>query len=93
MVPPSPLLKLCCLHYDYVSSVATPAPLDCGQPVLSPNVSVVSTTGTTEGDTVTLQCEDGLFPVIPVMITCNSAGVWSPNPAELVCTTRPGMYG
>ncbi len=61
--------------------------------MLSPNVSVVSTTGTTEGDTVTLQCEDGLFPVIPVMITCNSAGVWSPNPAELVCTTRPGMYG
>ncbi len=30
--------------------------LDCGQPVLYPNVSVVSTTGTTEGDTVTLQC-------------------------------------
>ncbi len=92
MVPPSPLLKLCCLHYDYLSSVATQAPLDCGQPVLSPNVSVVSTTGTTEGDTVTLQCEDGLFPVIPVMITCNSAGVCSPNPAELVCTARPGMY-
>ncbi len=59
--------------------------LDCGQPVLSPNVSVVSTTGITEGDTVTLQCEDGLFPVLPVMITCNSAGVWSPNPTELVC--------
>ncbi len=68
------------------SSTTTPAPLDCGQPVLSPNVSVVSTTGTTEGDTVTLQCE----PVIPVMITCNSAGVWSHNPAGLVCTTRPG---
>ncbi len=75
-----------------MSSIATPAPLDCGQPEVSPNVSVVSTTGTTEGDTVTLQCEDGLFPVIPVLITCNSAGVWSPNPAELVCTTRPGMY-
>ncbi len=60
--------------------------------MLSPNVSVVSTTRTTEGDTVTLQCEDGLFPVISVMITCNSAGVWSSNPAELVCTTRPGMY-
>ena len=54
--------------------------LDCGQPVLSPNVSAVSTTGTTEGDTVTLQCEDGLFPEIPVLFTCNSAGVWSPNP-------------
>ncbi len=35
--------------------------------MLSPNVSVVSTTGTTEGDTVTLQCEDGLFPVMPAM--------------------------
>ncbi len=56
--------------------------------MLSPNVSVVSTTGTTEGDTVTLQCEDGLFPVIPVMITCNSAGMWSPNPAELVCSIK-----
>ncbi len=59
--------------------------------MLSPNVSVISTTGTTEGDTVTLQCRDGLFPVIPVMITCNSAGVWSPDPAELVCTIMPGI--
>ena len=59
--------------------------------MLSSNVSVVSTTGTTEGDTVTLQCEDGLFPVIPVMITCSSAGVWRPNPAELVCSVSPGM--
>ncbi len=55
--------------------------------MLSPNVSVIAdTSGTTEGDTVTLKCEDGLFPVMPVMITCNSAGVWSPNPADLVCT-------
>ncbi len=65
--------------------------IDCGQPVLSPNVSVVATTGTTEGDAVTLQCEDGLFPVIPVMITCNSAGVWSPNPAEFVCSVLSGI--
>ncbi len=49
--------------------------------MLSPNVSVVSTTGTTEGDTVTLQCEDGLS----LVIFCNHSGVWSPNPAELVC--------
>ena len=59
--------------------------------MVSPNVSVVSTTGTTEGDTVTLQCEDGLFPIILVMITCNSAGVWSPDPAELVCFSIQGM--
>ncbi len=71
--------------------IAPPAPLNCGQPVLSPNVSVVSTTGTTEGDTVTLLCGDGLFPVISVMITCNSAGVWSPNPAELVCSAMTGI--
>ncbi len=51
--------------------------LDCSQPMLSPNVMMVSTTGTTEGDTVTLQCEDGLFPEIPTMMMCNSAGVWS----------------
>ncbi len=75
--------------YLIIASV-TPSPLDCGQPVLSPNVSVVSITGATEGDTVTLQCEDGLFPVIPVMITCNSAGVWSPNPTEFVCTVISG---
>ncbi len=66
--------------------------LDCGQPVLSPNVSVVSTTGTTEGDTVTSQCEDGLFPEIPVTIACNSAGVWRPDPAEFVCTFLSGKY-
>ncbi len=61
--------------------------------MLSPNVSVIANTiGTTEGDTVTLQCEDGLFPVIPVMITCNSADVWSPNPTDLVCKVISGMY-
>ncbi len=81
VIPPSLFelyifIMIMCLLYPWT--------LDCSQPVLSPNVSVVSTTGTTKGDTVTLQCEDGLFPVIPVMITCNSAGVWSPNPAELV---------
>ncbi len=59
--------------------------------MLSSNVIVISTTGTTEGDTVILQCEDGLFPVIPVMITCSSAGVWSPDPAELVCSVMPGI--
>ncbi len=87
------------LHYLQVSEViiillsviATPTPLDCGQPVLSPNVSVVSTTGTAVGDMVTLQCEDGLFPVIPVLIACNSAGVWSPNSAELVCFSIQGI--
>ncbi len=60
--------------------------------MLSPNVSVISTTGTNEGDTVTLQCEDGLFPVIPVMITCNSAGVWSPKPDEFFCKVISGKY-
>ena len=67
-----------------------PIAIDCGQPVLSPNVSVVSDNGTTEGGTVTLQCEHGLFPVIPITITCNSAGVWSTNPAEFVCTIFSG---
>ncbi len=59
--------------------------------MLSPNVSVVSTTGTTEGDTVTLQCEDGLFPMESITITCDSAGVWSPNPAEFVCSVLSGI--
>ncbi len=34
--------------------------IGCSQPALSPRVSVIANTGTTEGDTVTLQCEDGL---------------------------------
>ncbi len=51
----------------------------CGQPTVPPNVSVVSTT---EGDTVTLQCDN-------VVITCNNSGEWNPDPAELVCNTMP----
>ncbi len=65
-------------------------PIDCGQPVLSPNVSVVSITGTTEGDTVTLQCEDALFLALTLIISCQRSGVWSPDPAELVCISLPG---
>ncbi len=60
--------------------------------MLSPNVSVVSTTGTSEGDTVTLQCEDGLFPALTLVISCQHSGVWSPDPAELVCISPPGEY-
>ncbi len=60
--------------------------------MLSPLVSVIANTGTTEGDTVTLQCEDGFFPVIPIMITCNSAGVWRPDPAQFVCMVISGKY-
>ncbi len=90
VIPPSLLELYIFIMIMHPLAISTPAPLDCGQPVLSPNVSVVSTTGTTEGDTVTLQCKDGLFPVISVMITCNSAGMWRPDPVELVCTTLSG---
>ena len=58
--------------------------------MLTPNVSVVSTTGTTEGDTVTLQCNDGLFPALTLVISCDRSGVWSPDPSELVCIPFPG---
>ncbi len=56
--------------------------------MLSPNVSVVSTTGTTERDRVTLQCEDGLS----LEISCNRSGAWSPNPAEFLCNTPQGEF-
>ncbi len=75
-------------YCDYCYDVS----LDCSQPVLTPNVSVVSTTGTTEGDTVTLQCEDGLFPELTLVISCNRSGVWSPDPAQLVCISLSGEY-
>ncbi len=58
--------------------------------MLSPNVNVVSTTGTTEGDTVTLQCEDGLSPALPLVFYCQRPGVWNPDPAELVCISPQG---
>ncbi len=89
---PDPAHRICSLSefkfinfYNFIHSI-----LDCGQPVLSPNVSAVSTTGTTEGDTVTLQCEDVLFPPSPINITCTRSGVWTPDPAELVCTVISG---
>ncbi len=56
--------------------------------MLSPNVSVISTTGTTEGDNVTLQCEDGLS----LIISCNCSGMWSPSPAELICNSPQGDF-
>ncbi len=72
---------------DFIKPIA----IDCGQPVLSPNVSVIANTSdTTEGDTVTLQCEDGLYPVIPVMIMCSNSGNWSPVSTEFVCTVISG---
>ena len=86
----TPALSEC--KFNSISVLITILIIGCGQPALSPRVSVIANTGgTTEGDTVTLQCEDGLFPMESVMINCNSAGVWSPNPAEFICMVISGI--
>ena len=63
--------------------------VDCGQPEFPSNGVVSAVSSTTEGATVTFQCEEGLFPSDTITSTCSSTGLWTPNPAdeELECIT------
>ena len=65
--------------------------VDCGQPEIPSNGVVSDLFNTTEGATVTFQCEEGLFPSDPITSTCSSTGQWSPNPADVQCNI-PGWY-
>ena len=65
--------------------------VDCGQPEFPSNGVVSAVSSTTEGATVTFQCEEGLFPSDPVNITCSSTGLWTPNPEDVQCNI-PGWY-
>jgi hypothetical protein len=55
---------------------------DCGAPVIPSNATVSCLSSTTEGATLTIQCEEGLVPSHPINITCTSisgAGQWMPD--------------
>ena len=58
---------------------------DCGQPEFPSNGDVSAVSSTTEGANVTFQCEEGLLPSDPITSTCNSIGLWTPNPADVQC--------
>ena len=51
--------------------------VDCGQPEFPSNGVVSTLSSTTEGATVTFQCEKGLFPSDPITSTCSSTGQWT----------------
>ena len=59
--------------------------VDCGQPEFPSNGVVSAVSSTTEGATVTFQCEEGLFPSDPITSICSSTGQWTPNLANVQC--------
>ena len=61
--------------------------VDCGQPEFPSNGVVSAVSSTTEGATVIFQCEERLFPSDPITSTCSSTGLWTPNPADVECST------
>ena len=64
--------------------------VDCGQPEFPSNGVVSAVSSTTEGATVTFQCEEGLFPSDPITSICSSTGHWTTNAADVQCST-PGI--
>ena len=63
--------------------------VDCGNPQLPENSSLIGSTGTLKGQEVTFQCNIGPDPqVITVVCTSvsgGSEGVWSPDLELVVC--------
>ena len=66
--------------------------VDCGQPEFTSNGVLSPVSSTTEGGTVTFQCEEGLFPSDPITSTCNSTGLWMPNPTDVRAQCISGKH-
>ena len=59
---------------------------DCSAPAIPSNASVLgNVSSTTENAIVTFQCEEGLIPSHPIIITCTRNGQWRPDPAGVQC--------
>ena len=41
---------------------------------------------------ITFQCNPGLSPEGVMTATCTNAGVWSPDPADVICKNITGMH-
>ena len=100
---PDPALHNCIgqdydISHDYCihifSDIILPCSVDCGELMLPSNSNGnigIAVTDTTEGATVSFQCEEGLF--LPsgsngTLIQCTNVGnmgQWMPSPAILVC--------
>ena len=64
-------------------------PVDCGVPDPPVNGSFVgSIEATVENSMIFYRCDDGLFPMINLSSTCDSNGMWNPNPRDQSCTTE-----
>ena len=63
-----------------------PFPVDCGPPFAPQNGSLENYSNTTEGSEVFYSCDPGLVPERKMRAVCSRNG-WSPNPADLSCTS------
>ena len=78
--------------------MAEAPPVTCGSPQPPSNGSVDFGNQTqlyVQGTAVTFQCDDGLFPNDKMITTCTDMlgrGEWDPNPADLICRKKPGIY-
>ena len=85
-------------NYLFIHWIAAALPITCESPQPPSNGSVDfgnQSPPYVQGTTVTFQCDDGLFPNDTIIATCtdmSGTGEWEPNPADLTCRKKPGMY-
>ena len=78
--------------------MAAAPPTTCGLPPPPSNGSVGfgnQSPPYVQGTTIIFQCDDGLFPNDTMITTCrdmSGRGEWDPNPADLTCRKKPGIY-
>lgn len=59
--------------------------VDCGIPVAPLNGSLGNYSNTKEDTNVTFWCDEDFVPTEIMIATCNSRGMWDPDPAEHYC--------
>lgn len=65
--------------------------VDCGIPESPLNGNLGNHSSTKETDNVTFQCNEDYVPSQVEIATCNSLGMWKPDPAEHNCTFIEGI--
>ena len=80
-------------HSTYTTIAILPLcsiPADCGDPSPPINGFVMAYNSILEGSQIVFQCSPGFVPSQQMMSVCMADGIWTPNPAELLCR-EPGI--
>ena len=68
------------------------ASVSCGTPSFASRVDMEPITSTTVTSEIVYQCQSGFLPEGNMTSVCGEDGMWTPNPATLMCKGKTDVY-